>query len=85
MFSKSQTLPTPFWLYYFNVDDIEAAAKRVEAGGGQIVYGPTSVPGGALIVHCLDPQGAIFALLDRRRGKAIGYVYFKRVATPPTR
>ncbi len=85
MFSKPETLPIPFWLYYFNVDDIEAAAKRVEAGGGQIVYGPTAVPGGALIVHCLDPQGAIFALLDRRRGKAIGYVYFKRVATPPTR
>jgi hypothetical protein len=81
MFTKPATLPLPFWLYYFNINDIEAAAKRVEAGGGQILYGPTAVPGGALIVHCMDPQGAIFALLDRRSRKTIGYVYFERVAS----
>jgi len=73
MFTKPPTLSLPFWLYYFNIGDVEAAAKRVEAGGGQILYGPTAVPGGAWIVHCTDPQGAIFALLDRRRRKAIGY------------
>jgi predicted enzyme related to lactoylglutathione lyase len=73
MFTKPPTLPIPFWLYYFNVDDIEAAAMRVETGGGEILYGPTEVPGGAWIVHCADPQGAIFALLDRRARKAIGY------------
>jgi predicted enzyme related to lactoylglutathione lyase len=73
MFSKPPDLPLPFWLYYFNVADIEAAAKRVEAGGGQILYGPTAVPGGAWITHCTDSQGAIFALLDRRIRKAIEY------------
>ena len=31
------------------------------------------VPGGAWILHCADPQGAIFALLDRRVRKAVGY------------
>lgn len=71
MFAKPATLPIPFWLYYFNIGNIEAAAKRVEAHGGQILYGPVTVPGGGRIVHCTDPQGAIFALLDRR--KAIGY------------
>ncbi len=87
MFTKPPTLPLPFWLYYFNIDDIQAAAKRVEAGGGQILYGPTAVPGGALIVQCTDPQGAIFALLDRRGRKTIGYVYFERVPShdPPAR
>ncbi len=78
MFTKPPNLPFPFWLYYFNTDDIQAAAKRVEAGGGQILYGPTEVPGGPWIVHCTDPQGALFALLDRRRRKAI--VSFERVA-----
>ncbi|MGH6813139.1 MAG: VOC family protein [Methylocella sp.] len=73
MFTKPATLPLPFWLYYFNVGDVEAAAKCVEAGGGQILYGPTAVPGGAWIVHCTDPQGAIFALVDKRNRKAIGY------------
>jgi hypothetical protein len=72
MFTKPPTLPLTFWLYYFNVGDIEAAAKRVEAHGGQILFGPIVVPGGACIVHCTDPQGAIFGLLDRRR-RAIGY------------
>jgi uncharacterized protein len=80
MFTKSAELPLPFWLYYFNTDDIQAAAKRVEAGGGQILYGPTAVPGGAWIVHCTDPQGAIFALLDRQSRKPIGYFYFERGA-----
>ena len=47
MFTKPPTLPLPFWLYYFNIGDIEAAAKRVKAGGGQILYGPIEVPGGA--------------------------------------
>ena len=81
IFTKPETLPLPFWLYYFNIDDIQATAKRVEAGGGQLLYGPTAVPGGALIVHCSDPQGAIFALLDRRGRKTIGYFYFERVAS----
>jgi uncharacterized protein len=74
MFTKPPTLPLPFWLYYFNVADIEAAAQRVEAGGGEIIYGPMEVPGGASILHCADPQGAVFALLDRHVRKPIGYV-----------
>jgi uncharacterized protein len=84
MFTKPATLPLPFWLYYFNIDDVQAAAKRVEAGGGQNLYGPTAVPGGAWIVHCADPQGAIFALLDRRGRKTIGYFYFERVPSSRT-
>ncbi len=58
--------PMSHWLYYFNVAGIEAAAKRVESGGGQILYGPVAVQSGAWVVHCTDPQGAIFALIDRR-------------------
>ena len=79
MFTKPETLPLPFWLYYFNIDDVEAAATRVEAGGGQILYGPTEVPGGAWIVHCTDPQGALFALMERRKRKAT--VSFERIAS----
>ena len=83
--SSLAMLPLPFWLYYFNIDNVQAAAKRVEASGGQILYGPTAVPGGAWIVHCTDPQAAIFALLDKRNSKAV--VYFERVASrdPPIR
>jgi predicted enzyme related to lactoylglutathione lyase len=79
MVTKPPTIPDPFWLYYFNVGDIDAAAQRVKAGGGQILDGPTEVPGGSWIVRCMDPQGALFALKGTRRSPAVGY--FERVAS----
>lgn len=56
----------PYWLYYFNVDDIDAAAERVTAAGGQVTYGPAEVPGG-YIVNALDPQGGAFGLSGPRK------------------
>jgi predicted enzyme related to lactoylglutathione lyase len=73
MLTKPPTMPTPFWLYYFNIDDIEAAAKRVEAGGGRILAGPLELRGGSWIVQCTDPQDAIFALEGPRKSDGIGY------------
>ena len=61
--TKAAAIPTPFWLYYFNVENIEAAAARVKAASGQVLHGPSQVPGGSWILHCLDPQGVIFALV----------------------
>jgi predicted enzyme related to lactoylglutathione lyase len=58
--------PGPFWLYYFNVDNIDAAAARVETAGGKTVQGPHQVPGGSWIIQCVDPQGAQFALVGPR-------------------
>ena len=55
--------PTPFWLYYFNVPDINAAASRVTQSGGKVLNGPHQVPGGQWILQCNDPQGAMFALV----------------------
>jgi predicted enzyme related to lactoylglutathione lyase len=72
MFTKPAMLPHPFWLYYFNSGDVEAAAKRVEEAGGQVLYGPLTVPSGARIVQCTDPQGAIFGLTQRDHG-GVGY------------
>ncbi len=63
MMTKTPETPVPFWLYYFNVDAIELAAARVIGAGGQVIYGPHQVPGGSWIVQCLDPQGAIFAMV----------------------
>ncbi len=59
--------PKPYWLYYFNVDAIDAAATRVTEAGGQVTHGPTEVPGGQWIVQCTDPQGAMFALVAAGR------------------
>jgi uncharacterized protein len=79
MFTKPPTVPVPFWLYYFNIGDIDLAIKRVKAGSGQILNGPIEVPGDRWIVQCTDPQGAIFALVGKRRHNGIGY--FERVAS----
>jgi predicted enzyme related to lactoylglutathione lyase len=73
MFTKPAMVPVAFWLYYFNVGDIDAAVKRVKAGRGQILDGPIEVPGGRWIVQCTDPQGAIFALVGKRSHNGIGY------------
>jgi predicted enzyme related to lactoylglutathione lyase len=51
------------WLYYVNVDSVLATVERIRAAGGRIVMGPHSVPGGSQIVHALDPQGVLFALV----------------------
>ncbi len=52
----------PMWLFYFNVDDIQAAKGRVESAGGVVLNGPHEVPGGDWVVRAQDPQGAMFAL-----------------------
>ena len=65
--TKPAAVPMPCWGYYFNVDGIDDAAKRVTAGGGRITNGPHEVPGGQWIVQCTDPQGAAFALVAMHR------------------
>jgi predicted enzyme related to lactoylglutathione lyase len=74
MTTKPPRIPVPHWLYYFNVGDIDAAVSRVKAGGGEVISGPTPVPEGNLIAHCIDPQGAVFALVGHN-----GIGYFERV------
>ncbi len=67
MFTKPATIPAPFWLYYFNTGDIDAAAQRVTSGGGQILEGPLETAGGSWVIRCADPQGAAFALEGTRK------------------
>ena len=66
IFTKRPVEPVPYWLYYFNVGDLDAAVERVASAGGKIFEGPIEVPDGEWIVRCIDPQGAIFALQGKR-------------------
>jgi uncharacterized protein len=50
------------WLFYFPVEDVDAAVARVRALGGSVGNGPMTVPGGDRVAQCEDPQGAAFAL-----------------------
>jgi predicted enzyme related to lactoylglutathione lyase len=67
MMTKTEAMPRPIWIHYFNVDDIEAAVSRTTAAGGEILMGPHQVPGGAWIAQCRDVQGALFAMIGPNR------------------
>ncbi|HMM91266.1 VOC family protein [Bradyrhizobium sp.] len=62
MLTKLPIVQHACWLYYFNVDDIDEAATRVNAGGGRILQGPLELHDSWWIARCVDPQGALFAL-----------------------
>jgi predicted enzyme related to lactoylglutathione lyase len=59
-------MPVSAWSFYFCVDSIGAAMKRVEAGGGKVVHGPMQVPGGGWIIQGQDPLGAMFSLVGAK-------------------
>ncbi|MGQ7847304.1 VOC family protein [Granulosicoccus sp. 3-233] len=63
---KPMEAPTPLWIYYFRVPDIDAATKHVSDQGGRLLHGPTDIPGGEFIAQGLDPQGALFAIIGKR-------------------
>jgi predicted enzyme related to lactoylglutathione lyase len=74
--NKPPGAPSALWLHYFNVGDIDAAVKRATAGGGQVIHGPTQAPGDKWVVQCMDPLGAVFAMMGQRKPGPLGY--FKR-------
>ncbi|HEV2275355.1 MAG TPA: VOC family protein [Acidobacteriaceae bacterium] len=67
MMARPPQVPRPSWLYYINVESLDAAVERIKQAGGQILYGPQPVPGGSWIAQCLDPQGAPFAIVSTAR------------------
>ena len=67
MMTRPPEMPVAAWLYYINVDAIDAAAARVQAAGGRVVNGPMEVPGGSWVLQATDPQGAMFALVAPKR------------------
>ncbi len=64
---KPDAMPAPMWLYYFRVPDLDVAVATVQAKGGQVIAGPDPIPGDEFVINGLDPQGAVFALVGKRR------------------
>ena len=67
MMAKPPEMPVAAWNYYIAVDAIDAAAARVQAGGGRVINGPMEVPGGSWVLNAVDPQGAHFSLVAPKR------------------
>jgi uncharacterized protein len=53
------------WMPFFGTSDVDADAGRVGELGGQVMFPPTDVPGGRILV-AQDPQGAFFGLFAGR-------------------
>jgi uncharacterized protein len=50
------------WTVYVAVTDLDATALAVTAGGGSVVFGPTTVDDLGRMALCQDPEGATFAI-----------------------
>ena len=66
MMRKPDNVPMPYWGFYFRVSDIDAAATKIKAGGGQVLNGPMDVPGDDRVINGVDPQGALFSVVARK-------------------
>jgi hypothetical protein len=56
----------PHWLFFFEVDALDPSIAAVRAAGG-VVIEATRLPSGQRVCVCDDPQGAAFALCERRQ------------------
>lgn len=84
----------PGWSVYFAADDVDAAAERVRALGGQIHFGPMDIPQVGRFAVAADPQGVAFTLMRgsspedsrafRQSGGSdtIGHAVWVELATP---
>jgi uncharacterized protein len=67
MMTKPPHVPHPGWGYYISVDALDPAVARVTKSKGKVLNGPMEVPGGMWIAQCMDPQGAMFALVSMKK------------------
>ena len=64
---KPEPMPASMWSFYHRVADIDDAVAAIGAGGGQVIVEPQQIPGGDYALNAIDPQGAPFGLVGKRR------------------
>lgn len=62
--SGQEGSPPPNWLIYFAADDCDRTAAGIRAAGGTILKEPADIPGTGRYAVAVDPQGAVFGLLQ---------------------
>lgn len=67
MMNRPPNVPMSYWGFYFAVDGIDAAQKRIVDNGGSITMEPMQVPGGQWVLSAQDPQGAHFGLVSETK------------------
>jgi predicted enzyme related to lactoylglutathione lyase len=53
------------WLFYLGVPDVDETARQATARGGKVLTGPVEMIGLGKFAVLSDPQGAVFAVLER--------------------
>ncbi|WP_225408624.1 VOC family protein [Stigmatella hybrida] len=66
MRQPTEALP-PRWMFYFGVEDIDAATATATREGAKLLDGPSEVPGDIFTSIVEDPQGATFGLVGPRK------------------
>jgi hypothetical protein len=64
----------PHWAVYFMVDDADAVAAKVRAGGGQVLVEPFDVMQHVRMAVCSDPEGAVFCLSQPIQHPGVGAI-----------
>ena len=64
---RPQGAPPSSWTMYVRVPDLDKSTAATEAHGGAIMMGPHDVPNDDRIAIATDNQGAIFALVARKK------------------
>ena len=59
--SPAQDPGPPRWTTYINVDDVDEAARRAEAAGGQVIVAPMDVMTAGRMAIFMDTTGAVIA------------------------
>ncbi len=64
----------PSWSSYVTVDDLDAAAERVGANGGQVMQPPMDVMDAGRMAVVADPAGAVICMWEPREHIGAGVV-----------
>jgi uncharacterized protein len=55
-----------YWMPYFQVDKVDASTSKAQGLGGTLMIGPHDIPGTGRFSIMNDPQGAMFAMFERK-------------------
>lgn len=57
----------PHWMAYIAVDDVDAAAAKVEPAGGRVLFPPTDIEGVGRFCTIQDPTGGFVSLMQETK------------------
>ena len=69
MMAKPPDMPAhipSYWMPYFQVTDVEQSASKGKELGGKVMVGPHDIPDAGRFAILTDPQGAMFAVFQRK-------------------